>query len=93
VGKLRLGWVSFGPIVYGVCELNIRSLIVKKESLISPLASPPHLAMTRFFSGLTGTGQLERWAQNLTPAHLKWRVKRAGLTSRVHFAIPIQNHS
>jgi len=39
-----------------VCKLKIRSLIVKKESLISPRTSPPHPAMTRFFSGLNRGG-------------------------------------
>ena len=67
------------------CKLKIRSLIVKKESLISPRASPPHPAMTRY---LTGAGQLERWAQNLTPARLKWRAKQDGPTDRTRFATP-----
>jgi len=56
VGQFEVGLVSFGPIVYGVCKLKIWSLIVKKESLISPRASPPHPAMTRFFSGLIRGG-------------------------------------
>jgi len=38
--------------------------------------------------GLTAAGQLERWAQNLTPARLKWRVKRDNPTGWARFAIP-----
>jgi len=75
-----LGWVSFGPIVYGVCKLKIRSLIVKKESLISLQASPPHPAMTRFFSGLNRGEPTREMGSKSHPTHLKWWVKRAGLT-------------
>jgi len=39
-----------------VCKLKIPSPIVKKESLISPRASPPHPVMTRFFNGLNRGG-------------------------------------
>jgi len=88
VRQFEVGLVSFGPIVYGVCKLKIRSLIVKKESLISLWTSPPQPAMTAFSAGLTGAGQLERWAQNLTPTRLKWQVKRTGLTGRACFATP-----
>lgn len=52
---------------------------------MSPRASPPHLAVTRY---LTGAGQLERWAQNLTLSRLKWRAKRDGPMDRTRFATP-----
>jgi len=39
VGQFKAGLVSSGPIVYGVCSLKIRSLIVKKESL-EPAGQP-----------------------------------------------------
>jgi len=71
-----------------MCKLKILSLIVKKESLISLQASLHQPAMTHFFSRLKGVGQLERWALNLTPARLKWQVKRVGRMGRARFAIP-----
>jgi len=67
-----LGWlVSFGPIVYGVCKLKIRSLIVKKESLISSRASPPYLAMTGFFNGLNWGGPTRDMGSKSHPNPLK----------------------
>jgi len=56
VGQFEVELILFDPIVYVVCKLKIRSLIVKKESLISPRASLPHPAMTRFFSRLNRDG-------------------------------------
>jgi len=56
VGQFEVELISSGPIVYGMCKLKIRSLIVKKESLISPWASPPHPTITCFFSGLNRGG-------------------------------------
>jgi len=68
VGQCEVGLVSFGPIVHGVCKLKIRSLIVKKESLISSRANPPHPTMTRFFSGLNRGGPTREMGSKSHPS-------------------------